>query len=178
MFFLVLFHDDCFEDQQTRFSTCTGNWSLLNNCQPRLFLHLQTEHEAPPPDYEEFPPSTTEPDVMLFDTKASNYVNIQRHMNSIEESFYIDPNLRLPQALLPSLRAGEMEDTRRNLSIDMTMGTINVDVTIIYKEVFPQSPETKRRVILVVKNKLGPTNMRLVRSQCLHHYPLELNFND
>ncbi len=97
-------------------------------------------------------------------------------MNSIEESFFIDPTLRLPQALLPSLKAGETEDTRRNLSIDMTMGSIDVDVTIVYNEGFSQSSETKRRVILVVKCTLGSINMRLVCLRRLHHYPLELNF--
>ncbi|PBK75837.1 hypothetical protein ARMSODRAFT_410732 [Armillaria solidipes] len=131
------------------------------------------ECEEPPPNYEESSTPITE-SVAPSNTKASNYVTIQRYMNCIEESFFIDPTLRLPPALLPSLKAGETEDTRRNLSIDMTMGSINVDVTIIYNEALSQSSETKRRVVLVVKSTLGSINIRLHAADSPNRHPLYL----
>ncbi|PBL03439.1 hypothetical protein ARMGADRAFT_1069974 [Armillaria gallica] len=132
------------------------------------------EYEEPPPSYEE-PSTPVIESVVPSNTKASNYVNIQRYMNNIEESFFIDPTLRLPQALLPSLKAGETEDTRRNLSIGMTMGSIDVDVTIVYNEGFSQSSETKRRVILVVKCTMGSVNMRLHAADSPNRHPLYLH---
>ncbi|KAK0469611.1 uncharacterized protein EV420DRAFT_1634031 [Desarmillaria tabescens] len=140
---------------------------------------ILTGHEDPPPNYEELstptinsPTSVEGPDVALFNTKASNYVHIQRYLNGIQEAFFIDPTLRVPRALLPSLKAGETDDTRRNLNLEATMGPIDVDVTIVYKE--PQSSETQRRVILVVKNNLGPIKMRLHAADSPDRHPLYL----
>ncbi|KAK0480074.1 hypothetical protein IW261DRAFT_1563759 [Armillaria novae-zelandiae] len=131
------------------------------------------EHEEPPPEYEES--STPITAMAPANTKASNYVNIQQYMNSLEESFFIDPTLRLPQALLPALKAGETEDTRRNLSIATTMGSVNVDVTIVYNEPSSQPSESKRRVILVVTNTLGSINMRLHASDSPNRHPFYLH---
>ncbi|KAK0193941.1 hypothetical protein F5146DRAFT_411355 [Armillaria mellea] len=131
------------------------------------------EYEEPPPEYEES--STPITAVAPSNPKTSNYVNIQQYMNSLEESFSIDPTLRLPQALLPALKAGETEDTRRNLSIDITMGSMNVDVTIVYNEASSQSSESKRRVILVVKNMLGSINMRLHAADSPNRHPFYLH---
>ncbi|TFK31750.1 hypothetical protein BDQ12DRAFT_693605 [Crucibulum laeve] len=90
--------------------------------------------------------------------KPSNFVTTTRTNRPIRGTWLIDPTLAVPAAFLPPLAEGETEETRSNLYLSGTNGSIAADVTIAAQ----RTSDTKRnRVLLYAKSTNGIVTVKL-----------------
>ena len=63
--------------------------------------------------------------------KPCNYLSLTRKDSSINGTFVIDPTLRIPPSLLPSLEEGESEGERKNLRLVSDYGVVDVEIYLV-----------------------------------------------
>ncbi|KAF8997726.1 hypothetical protein BDQ17DRAFT_1309590 [Cyathus striatus] len=85
--------------------------------------------------------------------QPANYISISRTHTSIKETYIIDPTIDVPAFLIPPLKEDETEETRMNLSLEATHGSINATVRLVEGE---GGIERKRkRVTIAMKSEHG-----------------------
>ena len=63
--------------------------------------------------------------------RAGNFVSVSKLNGAIRGAWAIDPSLLVPPALLHPLERGEMERSKKNLSLKTNNGAITADVTLV-----------------------------------------------
>ncbi|KAJ6575973.1 hypothetical protein DFH09DRAFT_1150137 [Mycena vulgaris] len=63
--------------------------------------------------------------------KPTNFLSMSRTNDSIKGTYVIDPRIKIPASVLPTLVPKESEATRRNVFLHTKNGTINVDLFIV-----------------------------------------------
>lgn len=88
-------------------------------------------------------------------------------MNALKFQMRQDPSMVIPPALLPPLLTGEMEGDRKNLKINTTNGSIDVDVILVggMESLGIDDMKHKKRTTLDVNSENGPINVRLVSTR-------------
>ncbi|KAJ7624839.1 hypothetical protein FB45DRAFT_924331 [Roridomyces roridus] len=87
--------------------------------------------------------------------KPTNLLSLSRSTNSVKGTYVIDPRIKIPSTLLPPLTDGETEATRRNMSIQTSTGSINVDVFVVGDGC------VKRKCALFLKSPYGSISAKL-----------------
>ncbi|KDQ59721.1 hypothetical protein JAAARDRAFT_56692 [Jaapia argillacea MUCL 33604] len=103
--------------------------------------------------------------------KPTNFLYITRTNSSIKDSYVIDPNLRIPEAILPPLEEGEM---RKNVKLGSTHNAIYADLWIVGSEAPTSSSNTSslvKRTTIEVTSKNGYCSVKLHNSS---PYPFHL----
>ncbi|KAG7086903.1 hypothetical protein E1B28_002821 [Marasmius oreades] len=137
---------------------------------------IQRHEEAPPPQYEEYEFSTYRPNrttgtssaprwstssssfssstpgPVPADSRAVNYISINKPLGSIDCTYLLDPTIHIPSSLLPKLEPGQTEDDRKNLSLKTKLGTIVANIHLLHRE---GSVSTTKRTTLECKTTLG-----------------------
>ncbi|KAF8997725.1 hypothetical protein BDQ17DRAFT_1362913 [Cyathus striatus] len=93
--------------------------------------------------------------------RPSNHLSISRTHTDIKESYTIDPTLDIPAFLLPPLGKDETDETRNNLRLETTHGTISANVKLVGGEA--QSEKKGKRVTMVMKSEHGGVTAKIVR---------------
>ncbi|KAG5719100.1 hypothetical protein E4T56_gene2102 [Termitomyces sp. T112] len=79
--------------------------------------------------------------------QPSNYISISRNNTSVRGAWLLDPSLLIPSIFLPPLLPDETEETRRNLYIKSSNGSIDADITLAPFTVRDEAISKKRSTI-------------------------------
>ncbi|RDB27605.1 hypothetical protein Hypma_003798 [Hypsizygus marmoreus] len=115
----------------------------------------------PPPTYtSETPPEASGPSSAPLISpqpaiKRSNYVSISRTNEAVKGTWYLDPALTIPAALLPPLVGDDTEDTRRNFNLQSSNGQIDADITIAPYDPSTDSKKLGRRTTMYARSSNG-----------------------
>jgi len=102
--------------------------------------------DDPPPTYT---PQPTEGDPrssefvgpLMPNVQSSNFVSVLKGNGSVKGSWFLDPLLPIPKALLPPLLPGETEETRKNFNVLASNGTVDIDLTLLSSDLSTQNPK-------------------------------------
>ncbi|KAK7023176.1 hypothetical protein R3P38DRAFT_2958099 [Favolaschia claudopus] len=84
------------------------------------------EQDEPPPAYVPEASASVATDASQQSTRPTNFLSLIRANAPITGSFIIDPNIRIPDALLP-----DAVEPRRNLYLETTGAPIDVDIFVV-----------------------------------------------
>ncbi|KAJ7488174.1 hypothetical protein FB451DRAFT_1126546 [Mycena latifolia] len=125
-----------------------------------VIVNLATVPDDPPPAYfDSGSPSgsgsglTSEPPAAPARVRPTNFLSLSRGDSPLNGSYVIDPRVRIPQSLLPPLASGETEAMRRNVLLQTTRGSIDVDLLVV--------GDATSKADILVKSSLGPITTRL-----------------
>ncbi|KAF8991871.1 hypothetical protein BDQ17DRAFT_1370174 [Cyathus striatus] len=107
--------------------------------------------------------------------QLANYLHISRTHTDIKETYTIDPTLNIPAFLLPPLGKDESEETRRNLRLETTHGTIGANVRLVDGEA--QGEKKGKRVTMVMKSEHGAITATIVRAATRPPFHIHLSTN-
>ncbi|KAF8957380.1 hypothetical protein BDZ97DRAFT_1754077 [Flammula alnicola] len=95
----------------------------------RRLAEEQDQLNEPPPTYASLQSSSSSSTSIV--AKTVNYVSITRLHSSVKETLIVDPSLFVPLFLRPPLGPGETEETRKNLRLESTHGSVFADITLV-----------------------------------------------
>ena len=123
----------------------------------------ELSQDDPPPTYvpsSDFPP-VRPPEIVKPPSQACNFISFVRKNNSVKGSFVVDPSLLIPSALLPPLPEGEAEESRKNLRLESTNGSVDTDIMLVGEDV-SENVKTNPRTTLHLKSENGRVVARVV----------------
>jgi hypothetical protein len=120
---------------------------------PPAYFNSRSQAVAGPSE-RELPPIPAVPDTV----KPINLLSVSRPNGSIKGTYVIDPDIKIPQSLLPPLAADETEATRRNAYFHAKNGSIKVDIFIV------GDADSKHPADILIDSSNGSIKTKLVRS--------------
>jgi len=100
-------------------------------------------------------PAAAAPPPVPHAINPTNHLSLSRANGSIKGVYVIDPRIRIPLPMLPSLASDETEATRRHLFLSSTNGGVDVDVWVV------GGGDYKGRVKMLAKSFNGGVTIRL-----------------
>ncbi|KAG6873334.1 hypothetical protein C0995_000193 [Termitomyces sp. Mi166 len=127
-------------------------------------------HDDPPPTYTALVPhapllSGTSPDSQVLarqnTMKPTNYISISRSNGSVKGTWLLDSSLPIPSMFLPPLLPDETEETRRNLYLKSSNGSIDAEITLAPHTIGDDPVMFKKRSTMYTRATNGPIRVTL-----------------
>ncbi|KAG6879624.1 hypothetical protein C0992_000459 [Termitomyces sp. T32_za158] len=130
---------------------------------------LAPTHDDPPPTYTALVPHVVAPipsgtspgSLRQAAMKPSNYVSISRSNGSVRGTWLLDSSLLIPTAFLPPLLPDETEETRRNLYLKSSNGSIDAEITLAQRTLEDDPVLAGRQSTIYARAVNGPIKVIL-----------------
>ncbi|KAF9525459.1 hypothetical protein CPB83DRAFT_897055 [Crepidotus variabilis] len=93
------------------------------------------------------------------DIKPSNFTYVAQQHHSVKGVWVIDPAMSIPQSFLPPLGPGETEESRKNLALESTNGSIDSDIFILSSNV--GAVKGRKRILIHAGSRNGSVAARI-----------------
>ncbi|PPQ83224.1 hypothetical protein CVT25_004283 [Psilocybe cyanescens] len=100
---------------------------------------------------------------ILPDVRPTNFIQLSRDIKTLRGAWIIDPAMVVPSPFLPSLRVNETEETRSNISLDVSLwGAIHADIFLLSTKKDSTSATAQRQKIYIQGHSSGTLTMKLI----------------